>query len=182
MKIKKVLTVLILSVSILMIVGISFADDNIESAVTKNAVVELRPDLGAMDEKGIVGENGYKVFNPGAIATTPIMSTNRSLAASIYRSGWTDAWLSLDWDSWEHHGNHNSSSDLWETHIGIDGRLKVTAESGWRDTCSIHTSGKSYTCATSFHHYLPRTIRAESTHTFQTPGYVNDLFYTADNA
>jgi hypothetical protein len=181
-KLKKALTLLMLSISIFVAVETSFADANMGAGVNKNTAVEVRPDLGPMIEKGLVGENGYKVFNPGAIASAPIISKNRGLAASIYRSGWTDAWLSLDWNSWEHHGNHDSSSDLWETHIGIDGRLKVTIDSGWRDTCSIHTSGSSYLCSTSFHHVLPRTIKAESTHTFQTPGYVDEIFYTADNA
>lgn len=84
---------------------------------------------------------------------------------------------------WNHLGSHESSSSIAETTIEVDGYLKVTPESGWRDTCDKRRTGaKRAICTTDFYYSLPRTIRGESDHFFSTPGYPNSYFETSDQA
>lgn len=176
------------------IVGISYATpvlagDKGPHDPSYNKTKEVRPDLGGQNEKGIVGENGFKVFNPGSIAVAlvaPLAQGNlpSMAAATVYRSGSTDAWLS--WapmpPGWDHFGGHTSGSDLWENEIWVNGYLKITTDSGWRTSCSNHVSGNSAYCTTTFFQLIPRTIKAQTNHHFHTSGYVDQNFTTSDSA
>jgi hypothetical protein len=141
-------------------------------------------------EGATVGENGYGVFNPGAIARVGITPVEKGLQTAalltIYRSGSTDAWLDYaqcgTLPCWYHYGSHQSGSDLNETDIWVDGFLKVTTDAGWRTSCSQHTSGFGANCETSFSHLLPRTIYGQSNHFMHSSGYVDSSFTTADSA
>lgn len=57
---------------------------------TKNSVTEIRSDLGPSEPGGVVGQNGYKVFHPGAIAEVTVTALQ---APAATRRGFTDAWL-----------------------------------------------------------------------------------------
>lgn len=160
-------------------------------AITVNETTEIRPNLGPQGN-GVVGEHGYKVFNPGAIKSThalPLTSNaGDELGVTAIRRGSTDAWLawvwSWDWKKWgwDHYGYHNSESDLSEEQIWADGRLKITTDSGWRVLCSDHKSGVRAECSTQFFQLLPRTIKAETNHHFHKSGYIDSDFKTSDSA
>jgi hypothetical protein len=155
-----------------------------------NEVTETRPNIGPNYEGNVVGQNGYKVFNPGAIVAVPITGIDdaRAIAAAQMRRGSTDAWLAWSWNfdwkkwGWDHIASHNSNSDLWEDEIWVDGALKITTDSSWRELCPNHTSGNNTTCTTRFFQVLPRTIKAESSHYFKKSGFVNSSFKSSDSA
>lgn len=100
-------------------------------------------------------------------------------AASVYRAGWTDAyWVFYPWPpKWEHHGSHNSQSDLVEDNIWVDGSLKV--QSIVVDSCSNHTSGQYAQCGTDKTYYWKYTIVATSWHYFHKSGWVDQNFSTS---
>jgi len=184
--------------------GVAFADDanpptpdTSLADLTYNTQTEIRMDIG-QPERGNIGQYGYKVFQPGAIASIVAMPIDANQDAPLLlpdkpgrgprRRGSTDAWLNFVWiptppyGSWEHFGAHHSSSDLWEAQIWVDGFLKITNDSGWRDTCSRERSGKNAYCVTSFTQLLPRRIQARSNHHFHTSGYRDQNFSTGDSA
>jgi hypothetical protein len=145
----------------------------------------INPNLGSSDPRGVVGQNGYKVFNAGAIAQVAVSSTEGNLVPDVYRSGNSDAWSYFNqdggWGTWTHVGNHNSGSDLSESDIRANGRLKVTTDPNWRKLCNDNTSGNSAACITEFNDALPRTIYGETNHFFHTSGYSDSQFLTSDN-
>lgn len=155
-----------------------------------NEETETRADIGPKYEGNVVGQNGYKVFKPGAIVAVPAISTEaaRTLAAAQMRRGSTDAWLAWSWSfdwkkwGWDHIASHNSNSDLWEDEIWVDGALKITTDSSWRELCPKHTSGNNAACTTRFFQVLPRTIKAESSHYFKKSGFANSSFKSSDSA
>ena len=161
------------------------------SSTNDNRTTEIRPDIGPLNPSAIVGEHGYKVFHPGAIKTAsavPVEANAGRRVVEAIRRGITDAWLnwvfSWDWQQWgwDHLGYHESESDLWESQNWADGRLKITTDSSWRDTCSTHTSGSLASCTTSFFQILPRTIVGETYHHFHTNGYNDENFWSSDSA
>jgi len=147
-----------------------------------NHAVEMRPDLGPKVLGLEPGVAGYKVFNPGAITITPISSISNShetmlAAATIYRSGYTDAYGTCC--TWNLYGSHTSDSDLFESQIWADGYLKYQSQTGWMASCSNRTSGSRAHCNTSFTGWY-QTIYAETKHHFHTSGYVDSNFTTGD--
>ena len=156
---------------------------------TFNEATEIRPDIGPNDDKkGVVGENGYKVFHPGAIAVVEVASKGNALASSATRTGSTDAWLAwvFSWDQWawgwDHFGSHISQSTISEQTIQSQGRLKVTVDPSWRTTCFASNGGSYAGCTTHFFQLIPRTILGETSHYFNTPNYNPSSFTTSDSA
>ena len=99
-------------------------------------------------------------------------------AATVYRAGWTDAyWVWYYPANIEHHGSHNSQSDLVENNIWADGNLKVKGVVV--NSCSSHTGGQYTHCETSKTYYLKYSITAKSWHYFHTSGYVDQNFTTS---
>ena len=190
---KRIFKRLILIASVLMVAALIVAvqasakPDSPEKnpIVIFNTETVTRPDLGPPSTNGVVGKNGYKVFDPGAIGIVSITPSGESgdmTIMTVYRSGWTNAWLDFGTWQWHHFGSHTSDSDLWEDEIWVDGFLKVTTDPGWRDACDNHRAGDNSYCGTNFDHILPRTIYAKSDHHFHTDGYVDNNFSTADSA
>jgi hypothetical protein len=186
---KKLLPILMIIVFLTsMSTSVAFADDANPPKPDYNTQTETRPDIG-QQEKGDVGQHGYKVFMPGAIASVAASPLDASLkAASVFRSGSTDAWLNFvviatpPYSGWDHLGGHQSGSDLWESEIWVDGFLKITNDSSWRASCSQHATGSSAYCVTSFNQLLPRLINGKTNHHFHMSGYVDQNFSTADSA
>ncbi|MBI5822444.1 MAG: hypothetical protein HZB18_00295 [Chloroflexi bacterium] len=136
-----------------------------------------------------VGQYGYQVFNPGAIGyTTARTMTPGLINGRAKRRGSTDAWLNFvitpakPFGSWDHFGGHQSSSDLWEGEIWVDGFLKISNDANWRASCSNHLSGNYAYCTTSFNQLIARLIKAKSNHHFHKNNYIDNNFSTADNA
>ncbi|MCA9937847.1 MAG: hypothetical protein KC418_04350 [Anaerolineales bacterium] len=184
----KWLVLLSIMATMMMALPVLAKDQIQDSGVQVNETTVIRPDVGMAYEGGIVGENGYKVFNPGAIAIAPIISTEEEAGILATRTGSTDAWLAWSWSfdwkkfGWDHLSAHNSHSDLWEDEIWADGRLKITTDGSWRTTCSQHTAGYNAVCTNNFFQLLPRTIYAETDHHFRKSGYVDSNFSTNDSA
>ncbi|GAB4500755.1 MAG: hypothetical protein Fur0035_02950 [Anaerolineales bacterium] len=178
--------------------GIAFANnanpptpDTSLAGFTYNTQTEIRPDIG-QPGRGNIGQYGYKVFQPGAIASVVAMPMDANQdnlpdkSGGPRRRGSTDAWLNWVWNppyfGFEHFGAHHSSSDLSEDEIWVDGFLKITNDSSWRDTCSQERSGKNAYCVTSFFQVMSRSIQAKSDHHFHLRGYKDNDFSTADGA
>jgi hypothetical protein len=99
---------------------------------------------------------------------------------ALYRAGWTDAYwdmLIFPFFTINHHGSHNSQSDLVENQIWVDGNLEVNGNNV--DSCSNHKSGQFAGCITTKIDQWKYSITATSWHFFHTPGYVDSNFSTA---
>lgn len=183
----KMACVILCTLSVFMFVVLPVAADDKPAEVTptKNSAIEIHPDLGTTEPGGVVGKNGYKVFHPGAIAEVTVTALQ---APAAVRRGFTDAWLAWSWDwdwkkwGWDHRATHESTSDLWEEEIWVDGTLKVTTDTSPRELCTQHTTGNRAVCNTKFFQIIPRTIRGDSFHHFKKAGYADSNFNTGDNA
>lgn len=96
----------------------------------------------------------------------------------VYRAGWTDAYWEWFYPvNVEHHGSHNSQSDLVENQIWADGSLNVDGSNV--HSCSDHKSGQFAGCVTTKVYYLPFQITATSWHFFQKTGFTDQNFSTS---
>jgi hypothetical protein len=114
------------------------------------------------------------------VHSEPAMPIGDSLlfAATVYRAGWTDAyWVWYYPLNIEHHGSHNSQSDLVETNIWADGSLKIKGVTV--HSCANHTSGQYAQCETNKSYYEKNAITAKSWHYFHTSGYTDQNFTTS---
>lgn len=155
-----------------------------------NTTTLLDPQRGPSFPGMIPGVNGYKVFEPRAIQRVPIRSLREagppssfSSILTLYRSGYTDAWIHWEPPGFGHYGSHTSDSDLFEQQILVDGFLRPLSDSAWWSRCQDYRSGHRATCITYF--WYPgfcRNIYAESFHHFHTDGYQDNDFKTSDVA
>ncbi len=139
---------------------------------------QVIPWLGP-DVPGLVsGEGGYRVFGPNAVLIVPIepVASGPDSIETIYRAGWTDAYLG---SYPKHNGSHNSQSDLVEQENWVDGAIRPQSQPGsWRDSCSKHQGGQFSNCPTSYD--ATGTSVAHSWHYFHTSGYADSDFQTED--
>lgn len=191
---KALFSLLLISLMMLLPVGIAQADgptgdskDGVSELWT-NTQTEVHPELGPEVPGLTPGENGYKVFNPGAITIVPVKSVekDRELTISgtgLYREGRTDTYLIMR-DKMYAEATHNSESDLFEEDIRVEGAIKQDGF-GWADNCvdpeSGIRSGHLAHCQTSMPYpQFLKTYIGHSWHHFHTTGYVDDDFQSED--
>lgn len=115
---------------------------------------------------------------PVVLREVAVQVVNSLFAPTAYRAGWSDAyWVWYYPLNWEHHGSHNSQSDLVENQIWADGSLKVNGYNV--ASCSNHTSGQYAHCDTSKTYYIKYSMTAKSWHYFHKTGYVDQNFTTS---
>lgn len=148
-----------------------------------NQHMEVRPDLGMQQPDLTPGVNGYKVFNPGAIAWMSAQPegnsgdvTGASIECSPCRRGNTDAFNQtfggVD-------GQHSSNSDLLEDQIRVDGTIQKTNEP-ILDDCADPKTGHFANCGT-YGNSGSGTYVAKSYHYFRKSGYTDSTLNTADS-
>lgn len=153
-----------------------------------NQTREVRPDLGpALRQDLSVGENGYKVFQPGSIAQIDTqrvdrdaVSTDRSkggVGIQATRYGNTDAYIQFGGPG----SDHSSRSELSENSIQVDGTLE-SPQGAVQDDCldikSVRTAAycSTYTTATTG----SGTFTGRSRHFFHKSGYIDSELFTWD--
>jgi len=155
-----------------------------------NTTTVFRPDLFAIDPMLEPGVDGYKIYQPGAIASVTIKPES-ILASSLsydtrtlYRLGATDAFkCNCTGGVWKSGcGDHDSSSDLFEDTIWVDGCIRKYGSSSWSDCDDDHTSGYIAHADTCMSGGLFYSFEARSWHYFHTDGYIDNSFSTTDIA
>lgn len=162
-----------------------------QSTISVNQETVIRPDIGPKLSDLEPGEQGYKVFNPGAIVQVQRIPASESglsiteqgnVMSSSGGTGSTDVWYDhFHCCPGDYHmmGSHLSESTLWEDDIWADGYIKVVGQ-GWRDQCSDHTSGTRAHCNTGYH-YGCEDSYGETDHYWHKEGYQDNWATSSDS-
>jgi hypothetical protein len=155
-------------------------DDPLRAVVEYNEQTVVRPDLGAVRYDLVPGQNGYKVFNPGAIAWAPAIPHSvigEAALASPMRRGNTDV-VGVCCNGAD--ATHSSDSDLLEDKITADGTLRKRGQP-IGDTCSHQPTNRSAARCTTSVRQGWATYDGATVHTFKKSGYENLTLNTADS-
>lgn len=117
MNTQKLILAMVILICLALITSPTTASNENLTFPSYNQIIEIRPEIGSTQGNGVVGQYGYKVFYPGAIAVIPIVAIQSPTNPLLYRSGSTDAWLDFGMGpgnimGWNHFGGHQSGSDL----------------------------------------------------------------------
>lgn len=161
---------------------------NNPSAARVNQTREVRPDLGpALRHDQRVGEGGYKVFQPGAIAEIDAQATDQAGAGyggrkgdvtiQATRYGNTDAYTQFGGPG----ADHSSRSELSENTIQVDGTLE-SPQGAVQDSCIDTRTGRTAAFCSNYTSAATGsgTFTARSRHFFKKSGYTDTELATAD--